>query len=72
MKNKSGFEHLMDRAFNEAVRMTVQDMIEDHPGSGIDSEVKQAIRKEADRLVKDDPAIKQAIKEKLLYWISEQ
>lgn len=58
----STYKFIIDRAFNEAVSAAVQEIIARNVGSGIDSDIKQAIRDEARRLIKEDPEIRQAIR----------
>jgi hypothetical protein len=66
------YKDIMDRAFALAVQEAVKEVIAHHAGGGIDSEVKDAIRAEAKRMVVEDPEIQKLIRERLLYWIAKQ
>lgn len=72
MDTKDAARSLVDRAFEEMARQAIRDVIEKNVGSGLDSEVKTAIREYAAKLVKSDPEIQQMIRERMIYWIGKQ
>lgn len=71
MRNGGQAQSIVDSAFQEVARQAVRDAIADHVGSGVDSEVKEAIRAEAMRLTKEDAEVRKAIRDRLLYWIAQ-
>lgn len=60
---------LVDEAFREVIKHAVTSVIAQHVGSGIDSEGKTAIRAEANRLCREDPEVRQMIRDALIDWI---
>lgn len=69
---ENGAESIVESAFAEVARQAVRGVIADEVGSGIDTEVKEAIMEMAREMVRDDPEIKKLIRERLVYWIGRQ
>lgn len=60
------------RMMDAIVRAAAEEVITKHVGYGIDSEIKQAIRTEAARLVKEDAKVRALIKARVEHWVEAQ
>ena len=69
---KLDMEALVSEVFEQFARQAVRNVISEDAGYGIESEVKAAIRKEADRLVMEDPEVRGLIRDSVVRWISKQ
>ncbi len=59
---------LVDAAFEQVAREAVKRVIAQHVGSGIDTDVKNAIREMAAEIARTDE-VREKIRERMLYWI---
>lgn len=65
-------ETLVKSALDDVARQALRGVIQSHAGYGIDNEIKDMIKEEARRLLKEDQEIKNAVREALVYWIAKQ
>ena len=72
MAEELSYKKLMDDAFEEAVRKAVRATIMREYGGGLDSEIKDLLRDEAEKMIRNDTEIKKAIRDSMLSWISKQ
>lgn len=59
-------------AWGETLRKTVESVIADHAGHGLDTEIQQVIKSEARKMVETDPELRQMILDAMKSWISTQ
>lgn len=69
---KEVYERLMADAFDEAIRRATREVIAEHVGSAIETDIKAAIKDEANRMLREDKELRDSIRERLIYWIAQQ
>ena len=62
---------LVDDAFREVARRAIREVIADEVGRGIDSEIKDAIKSLAAKMVHEDMELRSMIRDRLIYWIGK-
>lgn len=68
---KIDMNKIAEDAMYETIKEICGNVIEHHPGWGIESEVKGEIKK-ITREILNEPEMKEAIKNKIVYWIKSQ
>lgn len=68
--NGGDAKSIVDSAFEEVARQAVRGVIAQEVGSAVESEAKTAILEMARDMTKNDPEIRQMIRDRLVYWIA--
>ena len=73
MSDKNEFMNgIVENVFKGMAYEAIKSVIGDERGRGIETEIKEEIKAEAKRLIKEDEEIKKRIRDALLFWISKQ
>lgn len=65
-------KNLIEQVIEQVIRRAADGVITERYGSAVQSEVKDAIKQEASRLVREDAEIKEMIRNNLIHWIKQQ
>lgn len=68
---KIDMDKIAKEAMEQTIRRICEDVIYNHAGWGLESDVKNEI-KEITRKIVNEPEMKAAIKKKIMYWIEKQ
>lgn len=66
------FKDIADRAWGEAIKAAVEEVIAHHAGYGINTDIQKAVKKAAEKIIDDDPELQTMIRDALKSWISTQ
>jgi hypothetical protein len=69
---RSGYKDIIEDAWAETLRKTVQAVIAEKVGYGLDNDLQKAIKEEAIAILKSDPELRGAIRDAMVSWVARQ
>ena len=68
----NSIEKIAEIAVRDAISSLAEKMIKKNAGYGVDNEIKLLIKEEATLIIKNNPELKNLLKERIQYWIQAQ